>query len=578
MFFKKTLVLLSLLYCCVLISQEIKIKKHTYFFQKLDSLSNKKKLLKTTSQYFKTGLWDSVLVNSSKALLNKNDSAIFSYYHYMRGYSFMRKSIFKESKALFKKIPKQFPFFYKVINNLGGIALEKNNFKEALSYFKQIETKKLSFFDEIKETSLLNDIGVCYIHLKDYENANSYLSKYLNLIEKNQNKIELTEAYNNIANLYYEQYKDAIAIRYFTKAYNLALETSSYDLKRKTAKNMSIVEKNRKNFEKALEYLKEEKRWKDSIFDPEKLQEVYELEKKIIEQEKQKEIDLLALENKTKLAQRNGFIVASVLLLLLLIVGVYSFVQKNKSHKIISSQKEELALLNQTKDKLFSVVSHDLRSSVNLMKKSNATLLGKIQDKNYQDLGGIIVKNAAIANSSYNLLDNLLNWATMQTEQLYFHIESLDLNSVVNQVSFNYQPLFDSKELTFENFVQPSSFVLADLDSLKIIIRNLLDNAIKFSNSGGTIKIYNTSSELFEEFVIEDSGIGMNKETIVELQKESPLLNKKKNQNELGTGLGIHLCKSLIKKNNAELFIESSPNKGSKFSICFPKPSIHGSN
>ncbi len=573
MLLKKTLLLLSFIYCCTVISQKSTIKDHAFFFKKMDSLNTiPNNLLKVTSLFFNNQQWDSVIVYSSKALLNKMQKPHLYYFNYMRGSSFMRKNLFREAQKELEKIPNHFLFYNKVLYALSGVFLEQNKFKKALLYLKKIKEKELSAFDEINQLSITNDIGVCYLHLKDYKNAQLYLSEFLNSIKKKNNTTETSEAYTNIANLYYEQYKDSIAISYFTKAYKLAQKTSNNELKRLTTKNMAVVEENRKDLLKAITYRKESEKWRELVYNQEKIYEVSKLEKKILEQQKQNEINALKLENKAKSFQRNGFITSSLLLFLLLSVGAYFLIQKNKSHKIINTQKTELDLLNKTKDKLFSIVSHDLRSSVNLMQKSNTKLIKNIEKKNYSSLNTIANKNASIASSTYNLLENLLNWANIQTKQLYFHIESIDLYSVVQQIEYNYIPLFENKELNFTNNVKQPSFILADLDSLKIIIRNLLDNAIKFTPLEGKINC-KTSIDIKNNatlFIIEDTGIGMDEKMIKELLLESPLLSRKKNQQEIGTGLGIQLCKNLAVKNNASFNIESNINQGTKIILKFP--------
>ncbi|MCZ8228006.1 HAMP domain-containing sensor histidine kinase [Flavobacterium sp.] len=299
--------------------------------------------------------------------------------------------------------------------------------------------------------------------------------------------------------------------------------------------------------------------------------------KKYAISQKQKEIQLLESENKVKVSQRNGFVASSILFLLLFGTAFYFYNQKSKTNKIIEAQKEDLDALNATKDKLFSIVSHDLRSSVNMLKVTNTKLLKDIANRDYEALDKIVHKNAAITNSTFNLLENLLHWATLQTQQLYFHIESVDLYSVIQQIEYNYKPLFENKNLVFTNTIPKATQVLADLNSLKIILRNLLDNAIKFSNENGTISAYiDVKNDAFHYLIIEDTGIGMDEETRTNLLKEGNFLNKKKNQKGIGTGLGLQLCKSMIQKNNGVFTIESIENSGTKMIIGLPKYKSNG--
>lgn len=544
----------------------------------------KKKVLKYNQEinfsraqrFFFEKNWDSTLVYSMKQLSSKNVAELKNYCHYFRAISFLEKKIFNEAKKEFNLISSDFIFNYKVNFLLGEIALEQNEFKIALLHFNAIEKLSDGLYD-FKKSGVLHNIGLCYLHLEKFDDAEKYLIRSVELQEVEKDSLMLVSSYINIANLYYTQYKDKQAIPYFEKAYNLSKSVKSLDLKRKAAKNMAVVEENRKNFKLALEYRKEYETWKDSLNDQNKVWAIADLEKKFAVKQKQKEVDVLAAENKVKIAERNGFLISSVLLLILFGTGVYFYRQKIRNNKIILAQKNELDELNATKDKLFSIVSHDLRSSVNALKTSNGKLMENLKNKNFTELDVLLHTNSTIANGAYNLLDNLLNWALLQTKQAYFYQESLHLATIVQHVEYNYKPLMLNANINFKSDVSKSDYVFADMDSLKIIIRNMLDNAIKFSKENGTISIYSRpSSEEFCYLVIEDTGLGMNETTRQELLKETLLLSKKKNDDIIGTGLGMQLCKSLIRKNGGKLEIESEENVGTKMIIILPKFKNHG--
>ncbi len=523
--------------------------------------------------FFITKNWDSIIVHTSKSLELTKEQSTLDYYHYIRGFSFMKKRLYNEAKNEYNRVSEEFNLYYRIIRNLGGIALEQNQYKEAICYFKSLQN--YSNYNLI-ESSVLHDLGLSYFHLTDYKKAEKYLLQSNTLQEKKQDTFLLIGSYTDIANLYYQQYKDPLAIPYFKKAYQLSKNVQSLKLKRKASLNMAVVEENRKDFKKALVYRKEFEKWKDSLNNQSEVWTIAQIEKRHAIDQKQKHIKLLTSENKIKDIQRNGFIFSSILLLLLLSTGIYFYYQKNKINKIVLSQKEELDSLNTTKDKLFSIVSHDLRSSVNALQQSNTRLLKDIDRQNYLALKKTVLKSSSIANSTYNLLENLLHWATIQTHQLYFHIESLDLFSVMQQIEYNYKPLFENKSILFSNTVPRASFVMADLDSLKIIIRNLLDNAIKFSKENDTISVYTDLKNNQLLLIIEDTGAGMSLDTKEALLKEGTILNKKKNQKGVGTGLGIQLCKSMIKKNKGKLFIESTEGIGTKMIISLPKLDSNG--
>ncbi|PXY41213.1 histidine kinase [Flavobacterium cheongpyeongense] len=550
------------------INQEIKnvIKKN----KKVDYLEK-------TYEFYKLNKWDSTLLYSGKLLNVTKRKDLLDLAHYFRGKSFLGKKIFNESLKEYNLISQEFYFYSYVQCSIGEIFLNQKEYKKALKHFTSVAKNDKTLSSKLEKSVLLHNIGLCYFHLKEFEKAENYLLKGTALQKKENDTLLLISSYMDMANLYYEQYKDNQAIPYFQKAYALSKKIKNFEIKQNAALNMAVVEENRKDLTKAMLYRKEYDTWKDSVNNQNKIWAVAETEKKYAISQKQKEIQLLESENKVKVSQRNGFVASSILFLLLFGTAFYFYNQKSKTNKIIEAQKEDLDALNATKDKLFSIVSHDLRSSVNMLKVTNTKLLKDIANRDYDALDKIVHKNAAITNSTFNLLENLLHWATLQTQQLYFHIESVDLYSVIQQIEYNYKPLFENKNLVFTNTIPKATLALADLNSLKIILRNLLDNAIKFSNENGTISVYiDDKNDAFYYLIIEDTGIGMDEETRTNLLKEGNLLNKKKNQKGIGTGLGLQLCKSMIQKNNGIFTIESIENSGTKMIIGLPKYKSNG--
>ena len=550
-------------------------KKSLNYFEitiqkKANSLKNETNFNKAQYFFFKKE-WDSTLVYAMKQLNSNSNLEIQEYCHYFRGYSLMKKELYKQAHIEFGLINKSFQYYYLVDNSIGLLFYFEKNFKKAIAHYLKAEKEILNHKDEDEIIGLYANIGICYLHLKEFDKAEFYLKNnaFLNPTEITQG---LINSNTNIANLYYLQYKDKQAIHYFEKAYNLSKNIKDFKLKENTTFNMAIVEENRGDFKKALAYRKESEKWKDSLNNQNKIWAVADFEKKFAVAQKQKQIKFLEVENKLKDTQRNSLFFASIGLLLILTGGVYLYGQKVKNGKTILLQKNKLDELNATKDQLFSIVSHDLRSSVNALKTSNAKLSATLETKNYDELHQLIIQNSTIANGAYSLLDNLLHWAMLQTKQLYFHKESIHLYSIVQQIEYNYKPLLLDKAINFENSVSKNIFIFVDLDSLKIVLRNLLDNAIKFSNENGKISFYTQETNPdFCDLIIEDNGIGMSENTIKELLQEGELLAKKSNSEIIGTGLGLQLCKQMIRKNSGTLVIESEINKGTKMILSFPK-------
>lgn len=582
-FLSKTIInsifLIVMLSCYLLSSQEqnktdffdLEVQKKTNQYR---SYSNFKK----AGMFFIENNWDSTLVYSMRNLNTiKNNVDLANYSHYFRGYSFKEKKMLQEAKKEFNLITTGFEFEFIVKKRLAEISIANDEFKKAISYLQPLSKLPKEQYKYFKKSEVFQNLGLCYNLLREFDKAEPYLVDNVKLNEQRKDTLKMISAYGSIANLYYEQYKDDLAIPYFEKAYQLSKNIKNFDTKNIAAINMAVVEENRKNFKKALVYRKEHEKWKDSLDDQNKIYEVAKLEKEFAVKEKQKEVILLQAENKAKINERNGLLYSILTLLILLGVTFYFYKEKNKANKIIIAQKEGLDELNATKDKLFSIVSHDLRSSVNALKTSNTKLLGDLEAKNLDALDTQLHNNSAIVNGAYNLLDNLLHWALLQTKQTYFEITSIRLFFIVEQTAYNYKPLMLEKHLSFKNDVLKKDQVSADQESLKIILRNLLDNAIKFSKPEGVIKVYTESSKQgYYDLIIEDSGIGMTEATRLELLKDSILLSKKENENIIGTGLGLQLCKAMIKKNKGQFTIESELGKGTKMIVSLPYTTSNG--
>jgi len=288
--------------------------------------------------------------------------------------------------------------------------------------------------------------------------------------------------------------------------------------------------------------------------------------------EQNRENELVTYKIKQKNNELRQIYIGMILLVLTIFLIAYFYRLNVKRKNIIQSQKEDLDELNATKDKLFSIVSHDLRSSVNALKSSNNKLMECLENKNYEALDGLLHKNSAIANGSYNLLDNLLNWANQQTNQIYFEKESLHLKTVVNHVEYNFRPLTVEKNIDLIIEVDHSHRIFMDLDSLKIVLRNLLDNALKFTKENGKISIRSQSENNdFVVLTIADNGVGMNQKIIDDLLDDKNLLSKKNDKEAIGSGLGFQLCKTMIYKNSGKIKIESEIGVGTKIILYLPK-------
>lgn len=532
-------------------------------------------LFKKASLFFMERNWDSTIVYTSKIINSTTTSELSDYSHYYRGVSFQAKKIFNEAEKEFEQISKEFIFYPLVRMILGEISIEQEQYQKALNYFKEIENLVQNKTLGITSTIIEQNIGICYIHLEKFDKAEVYLLKGIKVQELEKDTMQLIGTYGNIANFYYNQYKDDVAIPYFEKALVLSKNLNiksirSFSLKSEASRNMAIVEENRKDFAKALAYRKEFEQWTDSLNNQNKIWETAQREKRDAIKEKQKEVIILEADNKTRIAERNGFIYSSIVLLILLGTGSYFYREKIKANKIIATQKEALNKLNATKDYLFSVVSHDLRSPVNALRKQHKKLKNQIAKNDLDSLEETIDTSTNISESMYGLLNNVLHWSLEQSNQLLFRQEKLALKPIIEHVVFDFENLASAKSIVLITDLEPSVLATFDRESLKIILRNLLDNAIKYTDEDGKIHIQTTATEHESIIEITDTGKGFSSAQIEKINDLTTITMEKIDRSK-GVGLGLLLCVTLIKKNKGVFSIEQNNPKGSIIKITLPK-------
>ncbi len=235
----------------------------------------------------------------------------------------------------------------------------------------------------------------------------------------------------------------------------------------------------------------------------------------------------------------------------------------------VAERTQKLQETLDAKNKLFSIIAHDLRNPFNTLLGFAYLILHQIDqsDKNQ------IIKYAKTIHSSaqniFNLLTNLLEWARTQTGSIEVKIEKTNMNTVIKENLKIYDEIANikSNKLIFE--AKEDFFVQADLNMLNTILRNLLYNAIKYTKEG-EILISLAEEGKMCKITIADSGIGIEKERLNNLFKIGNTLSTKGTDKEKGTGLGLHICKEFLTLNNGTIEVESEVNKGSKFSFTLP--------
>lgn len=238
------------------------------------------------------------------------------------------------------------------------------------------------------------------------------------------------------------------------------------------------------------------------------------------------------------------------------------------SKDMIEVQADELRKVNDSKDKFFSILAHDLKSPFNTVLGFSEVLKEKdIKDPEFQLYAKQIYDTAL---NNYNLLENLLEWTRNQMNHIRFEPEVLKLSEKVN-INIDLLKLSaERKGIEIQNEIDPSVLVRADQNMINTILRNIITNAVKFTRPGGTISVNAKVIADMVEVSISDNGIGMPEDLAGSLFKIENMESRKGTSGEKGTGLGLIICKEFVEMHNGTIRVESKLNQGSTFHFTLP--------
>jgi len=561
------------------------------FFEKENALAKQLKWpLKIGNSFYDLGYTYLLLADFNKSLYNYQQSTV--YYEQL-------KDDYRLSNAYM---------------SIGNVYFQNNDFRHVDEYYDKAETLILKMKDSGQLNSLYDSRGVNYdragkfdsaeiwlkrayliarlIKAEDYAmNSLSNLSltyKHLNrtdealrgfdtvltyYLKTNAPKDYLSAIYNNIASANAQAGRIPQALAAFNKSIEIGEAAGVTAVVMENYRNMSDMFGSIRDFEKQSIYLKKYYNLKDSIFTVDnknaltELEATYKVDKKNLELVK-KDAEVSRQKN-----QRNIFFIIALAVFGILgaLVFFYSRI-RNKNALLqqqniqINEQKNELQTLNQVKDRLFSIISHDLRNPLVTLRSYLALADNEAIAPEKKLQFKLQTMNAV--SQTGDMLDNLLAWANVQIKNTKANIIPVSLPDLVEDTLSNVAAQSFQKQLSIQKDIQVN-MVPGDYDILSIALRNLLTNAIKYSDEKKTISIIATRDENNAFVTVKDEGIGLTAEQI-----NSILSNQndttKGTKGEKGSGLGLFLVRELLQKINATLAIESEPGKGSSFTIVLP--------
>ncbi len=520
----------------------------------------------------------------------------------------------------------------KSLNNLGVIYRGLKDIQKSQIIFQKSLYFARKSGDKTAIASSLNNIALNYIQNQKYKDALKFQLEVISIYEKFKNKQRLCSSYISVGIIYKKLNYNKVAVRYFEKSIQLANELKDEYLLTFALQNIGSVYLSINNYKKAIVYLKQSevvankiqdlgcikginevlseyyaktnnyilayehhkkfKSFNDSIYNKESndrfidLQVKYEVEEKdnenkILKQEST--IQLLAIQKQTYL--RNTFIAVSILITFVVLFVFYRFMLKKKANKILSEKNQQISLQKNyleeayaTKDKLFAIITHDLKNPFG----SLVSLCSFLENNYYKIEDDHKYKGIASLNRSiveiYYLLENLTDWINSKGNNTLIEKSKFDLNGTIISVMKLYQTVADQKSIDIQMHVEPNTFVYGDERMIKTVLRNVIDNATKFTPIFGKIDIRVKDENNKIIVSVSDTGIGIkeiNKKRLFNIESH---FSTKGTQFETGGGLGLILSKEFIEKNDGKIWFESEAGKGSTFYFSIIKNVLDGKN
>ncbi len=452
-------------------------------------------------------------------------------------------------------------------------------FEKALPYLETSLRLNKELNNHKQEADVYTLISFCYTKLGRVKEANDYNITALNIRKEYGDKGFIASSLINLALTHYRQGYCKKAVEYAKNGLGIA---SSIDHKlyiMRAYKALTLCSEQMNDYKKAYEYNKLQNAYSDSLL-------TYNLQKRVSVLETKHKITLKdneIRENKRLSSTRNNYQLLALFLVFVILVVMYLKYKKKraansklkeKNDKIIEQNLELIALnselekLVKARDKVNSVISHDLVNPLRWIKNFSLTLHDNFEIMSPKDIKSALMSFFSSSQQIHSMAENLVNWGKMQSSGLVFSPSNIDLSRLIKDSASQIEVLAKEKDISIQYDLQSNMLINADPILMQLVVRNLLTNAIKFSRNSAEVVITGLIEENKTVLSIKDSGVGM-EQKVIDTLFDDPITTIGSNR-ECGTGLGLVICKDIIDLHKGEILVYSQSGIGSKFTVKLP--------
>lgn len=502
--------------------------------------------------------------------------------------------------------------------NIANLYASQNDFDQALVFFKKVKKINDEIGKEVYQAETMSNLASLYADMEKLDYAMYNINRSIAIFESNNiidwlafayeikgkvylkqqdykwalfwyNQSELLhqdldddrgkiDLFNGMAEAFLHKGKDSISERYALEAFDISTRIKFMEGKQKCALTLYKIQKNKGLYQKALAYHEIYQDLSDTLHRNENKRSLTLLKTKT--DYEQQRLELIE-ENERALATQQRYVNAALLILLIFVVVTILVHRNQKVQKKLNTElqgkqqklekrEEELNASNDTKNKLFSIIGHDLRGPIGALQEL-LKLFGE-GEMSKDEFLDFIPKLREDIDHIFFTLNNLLSWGRTQMNGSVTQPVVVDLESLTKENVNLLSEVAKKKSIKIVNHIESNTMIWSDTNQIDIVVRNLISNALKFTPMNGMITIDAVDMEDCWQISVKDTGVGMDKITLGKLFDKSSNVSTYGTNNEKGTGLGLSLCKEMVENNKGQIWVESSIDIGSSFYFTLPKP------
>jgi signal transduction histidine kinase len=450
-----------------------------------------------------------------------------------------------------------------IYNNLGEAYNRLENHGMAMDNYLKANSWLLHLGNEYYSMIINGNIGTVYAKMGEFEKAEKFLIPTINYLRNHGDEGSLVVYLSFLSDVYLHKGENDKSEQYLIESLDISLTLGVKESIRDNYERLYRFEESRSNLGKSLEYFKLYIAYRDSVINAESIRRLADLQTEYQVGLKQAEVDVLTEQRQTQRIVMFGLGVVIFLVIMISLIVYRNYLEKNR----INAQ---LAELNSTKDKFFSIISHDLRGPVNAFHGVPRMIHMALKTNQTDMLSEIAEEVDKSTTNLSDLLDGLLNWAMQQQGKITYTPEPLNVKGIIDELFDTFNNMAQSKQISLVMAVEEHVIISADKNTITTVFRNLINNSLKFTPEEGRIEVSTQFSDDRVAISVADTGVGIPDEKLKNLFDLKAKNNTYGTAGEKGLGLGLQMVKDFVKMNGGTLGVQSEEGVGTTFTVNLP--------